>query len=150
MMICRQRILDFAQTAEERKVETDKWVSVEKCKNPKAVSILIRGGSGRVVDEAERSMNDALMVVKDVVKKPAIVAGGGSPEAYLSQKLRAWAACVPGRGHYVILAFANAIESIPITLAENGGVDVIDTLTGLRSMQESMYQELNMLGNRAS
>lgn len=129
--------LGYAQNVEERRVETDKWVFVEKCKNPKAVSILIRGGSERVVDEAERSMHDALMVVKDVVQKPAIVAGGGSPEAYVSQKLRTWAASVSGREHYAILAFADAIESIPVTLAENGGMDVIDTLTGIRSMQAS-------------
>jgi len=129
--------LGYAQNVEERKVETDKWVFVEKCKNPKAVSILIRGGSQRVVDEAERSMHDSLMVVKDVVQKPAIVAGGGSPEAYVSQKLRAWAAGIPGREHYAILAFADAMESIPVTLAENGGMDVIDSLTGIRSKQSS-------------
>ena len=129
--------LGYAQNVEERRVETDKWVFVEKCKNPKAVSLLIRGGSQRVVDEAERSIHDALMVVKDVVQKPAIVAGGGSPEAYVAQKLRTWAASVSGREHYAILAFADAIESIPVTLAENGGMDVIDTLTGIRSMQAS-------------
>jgi thermosome len=129
--------LGYAQNVEERRVETDKWVFVEKCKNPKAVSILIRGGSQRVVDEAERSIHDALMVVKDVVQKPAIVAGGGSPEAYVAQKLRTRAASVSGREHYAILAFADAIESIPVTLAENGGMDVIDTLTGIRSMQAS-------------
>jgi archaeal chaperonin len=127
--------LGYAQNVEERRVETDKWVFIEKCKNPKAVSIFVRGASERVVDEAERSMHDALMVVKDVVQKPAIVAGGGSPEAFVSQKLRTWSASVPGREHYAILAFADAIESIPITLAENGGMDVIDTLTGIRSMQ---------------
>lgn len=129
--------LGYAQNVEERRVETDKWVFVEKCKNPKAVSLLIRGGSQRVVDEAERSIHDALMVVKDVVQKPAIVAGGGSPEAYVAQKLRTRAASVSGREHYAILAFADAIESIPVTLAENGGMDVIDTLTGIRSMQAS-------------
>lgn len=99
-----------------------------------------------MVNEAERSMHDALMVVKYVVQKPAIVAGGGSPEAYVSGKLKTWAAGVPGRGHQAILAFADAIQSIPITLAENGGVDVIDTLTGLRSMQESMYQKIELAG----
>ena len=129
--------LGFAQNVEERKVETDKWVFVEKCKNPKAVSILIRGGSQRVVDEAERSMHDALMVVKDVVQRPAILAGGGSSEAYVSQKLKAWATFVPGRTHYAIMAYADAIESIPITLAENGGMDVIDTITEIRSKQSS-------------
>lgn len=127
--------LGFAGLVEERKVENDKWVFVEKCKNPKAVSILIRGGSERVVDEAERSMHDALMVVKDVVQKPAIVAGGGSPEAFVSKKLRTWASGVPGRQQYAILAFADALDSIPITLAENAGMDVIDTIAGLHSKQ---------------
>lgn len=129
--------LGFAQLVEERKVETDKWVFVEKCKNPKAVSILIRGGSERVVDEAERSMHDALMVVKDVVQKPAVVAGGGAPETYVAQKLRAWATGVSGREHYAILAFADALESIPIALAENAGMDVIDTLAAIHSKQLS-------------
>jgi archaeal chaperonin len=129
--------LGYAQLVEERKVETDKWVFIEGCKNPKAVSILIRGGSERVVEEAERSMHDALMVVKDVVQKPAIVAGGGSPEAFVSKKLRTWASGISGRQHYAILAFADAMDSIPITLAENAGMDVIDTLAGLHSKQLS-------------
>ena len=129
--------LGHAKNVEERKVETDNWVFVEGCKNPKAVSILIRGGSQRVIDEAERSMHDALMVVKDVVEKPAIVAGGGSPEAYVAQKLRVWSNSIQGREHYAILAFADAVESIPITLAENGGMDVIDTLANIRSQQTS-------------
>ena len=74
--------LGSAELVEERKVETDKWVFVEGCKHPKSVTILIRGGSQRVVDEAERSVHDALMVTKDVIERPAIVAGGGAPEAY--------------------------------------------------------------------
>jgi len=131
------RDLGFAGLVEERKVETDKWVFVEKCKNPKAISILIRGGSERVVEEAERSMHDALMVVKDVVLKPAIIAGGGSAEAYIAQKLRAWASGVSGREQYAILAFSEALDSIPISLAENAGMDVIDTLAGIRSKQLS-------------
>ena len=129
--------LGFAGLVEERRVETDKWVFVEKCKNPQAITILIRGGSERVVEEAERSMHDALMVVKDVVQKPAIVAGGGSAEIHVAQKLRAWASGMPGREHYAILAFADAIESIPIALAENAGMDMIDTIAGIRSKQLS-------------
>lgn len=129
--------LGLAGLVEERKVETDKWVFVEKCKNPKALSILIRGGSERVVEEAERSMHDALMVVKDVVQKPAIIAGGGSAEVHIAQKLRIWASGVSGREHYAILAFADAIDSIPVTLAENAGMDIIDTITAIRSKQLS-------------
>src|SRR6266496_1891407 len=84
------RDLGSAELVEERKVETDKWVFIEGCKNPKAVTILVRGGSQRVVDEAERSVHDALMVTKDVLERPAIVAGGGAPEAYAASKLRDW------------------------------------------------------------
>ncbi|AFU58992.1 archaeal thermosome [Candidatus Nitrososphaera gargensis Ga9.2] len=129
--------LGYAQLVEEKKVELDKWVFVEKCRNPKAVSVLIRGGSQRIVDEAERSIHDALMVVKDVVQKPAIVVGGGSPEAYVAQRLREWAPSVSGREHFAILAFADAIESIPVTLIENAGMDTIDTITQIRSKQSA-------------
>lgn len=129
--------LGYAGLVEERRVEVDKWVFVEGCRNPKAVSLLIRGGSQRIVDEAERSIHDALMVVKDVVQDPAIVAGGGSSEVYISQKLREWAPSVSGREHFAILAFADAIESIPITLSGNAGMDTIDILAEIRSRQSS-------------
>jgi thermosome len=129
--------LGYAGLVEERRVEVDKWVFVERCRNPKAVSLLIRGGSQRIVDEAERSIHDALMVVKDVVQNPAIVAGGGSPEIYVSHELRKWASSIAGREHFAILAFADAVESIPITLASNAGMDIIDVLAEIRSRQSS-------------
>ncbi|MEM3614643.1 MAG: TCP-1/cpn60 chaperonin family protein, partial [Nitrososphaerales archaeon] len=118
---------------EERKVEEDKWVFVEGCKNPKAVSILIRGGSQRVVDEAERSIHDALMVTKDVIEKPALVAGGGAPEAQLAYEIREWANKLSGREQLAAQKFAEALESIPLTLAENAGMDTIDTQVELRA-----------------
>ena len=86
-----EKDLGKAQIVEERKVEEDKWVFIEGCKNPKATTILVRGATQRVTDEAERSMHDALMVVKDVIEHPAIVVGGGAPEAELSYQLRDWA-----------------------------------------------------------
>lgn len=129
--------LGYAKLVEERRIETEKWLFIEGCKNPRAVSILIRGATERVVDEAERSMHDALMVVKDVVQKPAIVAGGGSAEAFVAKKLRIWASGISGRQQYAVLAFADAIDSIPIALAENAGMDVIDTTTELHSKQIS-------------
>ncbi len=89
--------LGFAKLVEERKVETDRWTFIEGCKNPKAVTILVRGGSQRVVDEAERSVHDALMVTKDVLEKPAIVSGGGSPEAYMAMSVRKWSNTLSGR-----------------------------------------------------
>jgi archaeal chaperonin len=127
--------LGIADLIEERKVETDKWVFIEGCKHPKAVTILIRGGSQRVVDEAERSLHDALMVTKDVMEKPLIVAGGGSPESFVAGKLREWSSTLSGREQLAADKFAEALEVIPLALAENAGMDPIDTLTELRSKQ---------------
>src|SRR5881409_1386364 len=127
--------LGSADLVEERKVETDKWVFIEGCKHPKAVTILIRGGSQRVVDEAERSVHDALMVTKDVMLKPYIVAGGGSPESYVAGKLREWSSTLSGREQLAADKFAESLEVIPLALAENAGMDPIDTLTELRSKQ---------------
>jgi len=127
--------LGSANLVEERKVETDKWVFIEGCKNPKSVSILIRGGSQRVVDEADRSMHDALMVMKDVLEHPAVVAGGGAPEAYIANELRQWSSSQEGRAQLAVQKFADALDSIPLNLAENAGMDPIDTMTELRASQ---------------
>ncbi len=125
--------LGYAKLVEERKIEQDKWVFIEGCRNPKAVSILVRGGSQRVVDEAERSLHDAIMVVKDVLEEPAVVAGGGAPEAEVASRLREYATKLPGREQLAVLKFADALESIPLTLAENAGMDVIDVQVEYRS-----------------
>src|SRR6266487_6656917 len=111
--------LGSADLVEERKIETDKWVFVEGAKHPKAVTILIRGGSQRVVDEAERSVHDALMVTKDVMLKPYIVAGGGSPESYVAGKLREWSSTLSGREQLAADKFAESLEVIPLALAES-------------------------------
>jgi thermosome len=125
--------LGYAKSVEERKVEEDKWTFIEGCKNPKAVTILVRGGTQRIVDEAERALHDALMVTKDVVEKPAVVAGGGAPEAEVSMQLRTWAQKLSGREQLAALKFADAMDSIPMTLAENAGMDPIDTQVDLRA-----------------
>ncbi|MGN6629394.1 MAG: thermosome subunit beta, partial [Candidatus Nitrosocosmicus sp.] len=142
--------LGNADLVEERKVESDKWVFIEGCQNPKAVTILIRGGSQRVVDEADRSVHDALMVTKDVLEKPFIVAGGGSPEAYVSNKLKEWTSTLTGREQLAAEKFAEALETIPITLAENAGMDTIDTMTELRSRQSkgSTWAGIDARGSR--
>ena len=127
--------LGYAELVEERKVENDKWVFIEGSKNPKAVTILIRGGSQRVVDEAERSLHDALSVTKDVLEKPAIVAGGGAPEAYVAGKLRDWVNTLSGREQLAAEKFAESLEVIPLTLAQNAGMDPIDAMTDLRAKQ---------------
>ncbi len=127
--------LGSSEIVQQKKVESDKWVFVEGCRNPKSVSLLLRGGSQRVVDEVDRSMHDALMVVKDVIEKPAIVAGGGSVEAYLSGRINEWADGFEGREQLAIKKFAEALEIIPLTIAENAGMDPIDTMVNLRARQ---------------
>jgi thermosome len=125
--------LGNAQVVEERHIETDKWVFIEGCKNPKAVSILLRGGSQRVVDEAERSVHDAIMTVKDVVEYPYVLPGGGAPEAVLSQQIREWSNSLEGRAQLAAEKFADSIETIPIVLAENAGMNPLDTQVQLRA-----------------
>ncbi len=127
--------LGSADLVEERKVETDKWVFIEGCRNPKAVTILVRGGSQRVVDEADRSLHDALMVMKDVLENPAIVSGGGAAEAYIANELRQWSSSQEGRAQLAVQKFAEALDAIPLNLAENAGMDPIDTMTELRAKQ---------------
>jgi chaperonin GroEL (HSP60 family) len=122
-----------AQLVEERKVGEDKMVFIEGCKNPKAVSILIRGGLERLVDEAERSIRDGLSTVADVIKYPKICIGGGAVEIELAKHIREFAKMVGGKEQLAIEAFANALEIIPKTLAENAGADVIDIITELRA-----------------
>ena len=129
--------LGLAENVEERRVEEDNWVFIEECKNPKAISILLRGGTQRVIDEADRSMHDALMVVKDVIEKPKIVYGGGAPESFIALKLREWSKTLSGREQLAVEKFADAMESIPLALARNAGMNPIDTITQLRSRQSA-------------
>lgn len=125
--------LGTAKLVEERKIEADKWVFIENCKNPKSVSILVRGGSERVVDEAQRSIHDAIMSVKDAVEYPYIVVGGGASEAIASHKIREWAGSLSGRAQLAAESFADGLETIPLVLAENAGMDPIDTQVQLRA-----------------
>ena len=136
--------LGSAEIVQQKKVESDKWVFIEGCKNPRSVTVLIRGGSQRVVDEVDRSIHDALMVVKDVVEKPSIVAGGGSPEAYLAAELNEWSSSSEGREQLAIKQYAEAFESIPLTIAENAGMDPIDTIITLRANQSNGKQTVGI------
>ena len=136
--------LGSAEIVQQKKVESDKWVFIEGCENPRSVTVLIRGGSQRVVDEVDRSLHDALMVVKDVVEKPSIVAGGGSPEAYLAAELNEWSSSSEGREQLAIKQYAEAFESIPLTIAENAGMDPIDTIITLRANQSNGKQTVGI------
>jgi chaperonin GroEL (HSP60 family) len=125
--------LGEAGVVEERKIGEDKMIFVEKCKDPRSVAVLIRAGLERMIDEAERAMTDALSVVSDVVENNKIVAGGGAVEVEVAKELRDYATKVGGREQLAIEAFADSLEVIPKTLAENAGLEPIDILVELRA-----------------
>jgi len=128
--------LGEAGVVEERKIGEDKMIFVEKCKDPRSVAVLIRAGLERMVDEAERAMTDALSVVSDVIENNKIVAGGGAVEVEIAKGLRDYATKVGGREQLAIEAFANAVEIVPRTLAENAGLEPIDIVVELRAAHE--------------
>jgi len=129
--------LGRAGLVEERKISDEKMTFVEDCENPKSVSIILRGGTEHVVDELRRAMEDALRVVGVVLEDKLLVPGGGSPEVDLAIRLRTYASTVGGREQLAIESFADAMEIIPKTLAENAGLDQIDSLMALRSAHET-------------
>ena len=118
---------------EEKKVGNDKMIFVEECKDPQAVAIFIRAGLERMLDEAERALNDALHVIADVAEVPQMVTGGGSVEMEMAKAVREHASSVGGREQLAIEAFAEALEVIPRTLAENAGLDILDTMVAMKA-----------------
>ena len=128
--------LGYAALVEERKIGDDKMTFIEGCKHPLAVTILIRGGTQRMTAEAERSIHDALCVIRDIIQEPKVVAGGSAPELEMAGVLKKYAETLPGREQLAVKAFAEALEAIAITLTENAGLDPIDILSELRSRHE--------------
>ena len=128
--------LGEAEVVEEKLVGDEKMVFIKGCRNPKAVTILIRGGTEHIVDEVERSITDAIKVVKAALESGVVVAGGGAPEIEVSLKLKQWAPTLGGREQLAAEAFASALEVIPRSLAENAGLDPIDILVELRRAHE--------------
>jgi thermosome len=121
---------------EERKIGNDKMIFVEDCKNPQAVAIFVRAGLERMLDEAERTLNDALYVVSDVAENPKMVPGGGAIEMEVAREVRSYARQVGGREQLAIEAFADTLEVIPKTLAENAGLDMLDTMVAMKAAHE--------------
>jgi thermosome len=121
---------------EERKIGNDKMIFVEDCKNPQAVAIFVRAGLERMIDEAERTLNDALYVISDVAKNPKMVPGGGAIEMEVAREVRSYARQVGGREQLAIEAFADTLEVIPKTLAENAGLDTLDIMVALKAAHE--------------
>jgi thermosome len=134
VMQLTEKDLGKAGLVEERKIGKDKqMIFVQDCPNAKAVSIILHGVSEQFLDEMERALDDALNVVLDVIRSGKIVAGGGAPEIRVAERIRQYASTLSGREQLAIRAFADAIEAIPFTLAENAGYDPVDTLVALRS-----------------
>ncbi|MCW1301044.1 MAG: thermosome subunit beta [Candidatus Nanoarchaeia archaeon] len=131
-----EKDLGFAQIVEERKIAGEAYTFVMKCKNPKAVTIFIRGGTEHVVDEIERAVDDAIGNMKAVIETRQVVAGGGAPESEVAKELRKYAEKLSGREQLAVRAFADALEIIPRTLAENAGLDPIDIMAELRAQHE--------------
>jgi thermosome len=128
--------LGYAALVEERRTGDDKMTYVEGCKNPKSVTLLIRGGTQRMTAEAERSIHDALCVVRDLIEEPRIVAGGSAPEMEMASVLKKYAQTVQGREQLAITVFAESLEAIATTLAENAGLDPVDILSELRTRHQ--------------
>ena len=128
--------LGYARLVEEKKIAGESMTFVRDCKDPKAVTILVRGSTEDVVDEVDRSIEDAVGAVASAVELGKIVAGAGSPEAEIAKRLRKISESFSGREQLAIKAFADAIEVVPRSLAENAGLDPIDILVELRSAHE--------------
>ncbi|MCX8168150.1 MAG: thermosome subunit alpha [Ignisphaera sp.] len=127
-----ERDLGICEVVEERRVGNDKMVFVERCRNPRAVTILLRGANDMLLDEVERSINDGLNTIRNILRDPKIVFGGGAAEIDVAMKLRKWAESVGGREQLAILAFADALEEIPSILAQTAGMDVLEAIMELR------------------
>ncbi len=128
--------LGTAGTVQEKKIGNDEMTFITGCKNPKAVTILVRGGTEHVVDEAKRALTDAIGDVAAALKNGKVVAGAGASEVEVAKELRKYADSLEGREQLAVLAFANALEIIPRTLAENAGLDPIDMLVQIKAAHD--------------
>ncbi|MBC8521436.1 MAG: TCP-1/cpn60 chaperonin family protein [Methanomicrobia archaeon] len=128
--------LGHAGLVEERKIAGGKMLFIEECENPHALSIVIRGGTEYVVDEVERALHDMLRVVGCIIEDGKAVAGGGAVETELALRVREYSASLKGREQLAVDKFAEAMEIIPRTLAENSGLDPIDKLVELKAAHE--------------
>ncbi len=128
--------LGFARNVEEKKIGGENMIFIRDCKDPKAVTLLVRGSTDHVVDEVDRSIEDAIGAVSSAIEVGKIVAGAGAPEEEVAKRLRKFAEQFSGREQLAIRAFADALEVIPRSLAENAGIDPIDVLVGLRASHD--------------
>ena len=129
--------LGEAGIVEERKVSGEEMIFVEECSVAKSVTLFVRGSTKHIVDEIVRAIEDAIGVVAATVEDDKVVAGGGAPEIAMAKKLKDYADSISGREQLAVNAFAEALEIVPKTLAENAGLDSIDSLVDLRAAHEN-------------
>ena len=134
-----EKDLGYAELIEERKVGNDKMVFIEGAKNPRAATILLRGANDMILDETERSINDALNAIRNIIREPMVVGGGGAIEMAIAIRLRKFAESIGGKEQLAIQAVADAIEEIPSILASTAGMDVLDTILQLRKYHAEGY-----------
>ncbi len=132
--------LGYAELVEERKVGEDKMIFIEGAKNPRSVTILLRGANDMLLDEAERSIMDALHALRNIMREPKIVGGGGAVEIELAERLKDYANTVKGKEQLAIKAYAEALEVIPTVLAESAGMDALDTLLQLSTLHNQGFK----------
>ncbi|MEM4558635.1 MAG: thermosome subunit alpha [Acidilobaceae archaeon] len=146
----KEEYLGYAELVEERKVGEDKMVFVEGAKNPRSVTILLRGANDMILDEAERNIKDALHALRNILREPKIVSGGGASEIELAEQLRVYARTVGGKEQLAIEAYSEALETIPLILAESAGLDPLDSLLQLRSLHAKGLKNagVNVLGGK--
>lgn len=140
-----------AGIVEEKLVGNKKMIFVRGCKDPKAMSILIRGGVDNLIDEAERAINDALCVISDIMKENKIIIGGGATEVEIAKLIREYASTIGGKEQLAIEILADSIEMIPKILAENGGYDPLDIIVKLRALhneETNKYLGINVFNGK--
>ena len=137
--------LGLAGSVAEKRISGEEMIFVEECKDPKSVTLLVRGSTEHVVDEIERAVEDAIGVVSATIEDGKVVAGGGAAEIAIARGLKDYADSISGREQLAVSAFAEALEVVPKTLAENAGMDSIDALVDLRAAHEkSLYMGLDV------
>ncbi|MCS7106899.1 MAG: thermosome subunit alpha [Acidilobaceae archaeon] len=146
----KEEYLGYAELVEERKIGEDRMVFVEGAKNPRSITILLRGANDMLLDEAERNIKDALHSLRNILREPKILPGGGASEVELSEQLRSYARSVGGKEQLAIEAYADALESIAMILAESAGLDPLDALLQLRSYHAKgmINAGVNVLGGK--
>jgi len=147
-----EKDLGYAELVEERRVGNDKMVFIEGCKNPKAVTLLVRGANDMILDEAERSLNDALHAMRNVLREPKIVPGGAASEIEVALRLRRYAESIGGKEQLAIQAFADALEEIAVILSSTAGMDTLDTLMELRKLHSEgkIYAGIDVLSGKVA